>query len=158
MSKVLPKKDIRIFYRTTDMMLTPNMFVERSEKFPNEVAVAATFAPSFHNHDEDTKLNSTEIPANLPTVGSEFHFVFIIDRSGSMGINKMKMANEALKLFLQSLPVGCKFSIISFGGKYEVHTKFGELSEDTGVWEYSDEVLEAALKEVGKFESNFGGT
>lgn len=47
-------------------------------------------------------------------------FIFIVDRSGSMGTKKMEMTKEALKLFIQSLPPGCMFEIISFGSQYEV--------------------------------------
>jgi Mg-chelatase subunit ChlD len=48
--------------------------------------------------------------------GIDFHFIFIVDRSGSMGDNgRMEIAIEALDLFIRSLPQGCKFSILSFG-------------------------------------------
>lgn len=53
----------------------------------------------------------------LPT-GSEFYFAFLVDRSGSMGGDRIEKAKEALALFIRSLPVGCHFSIISFGSKY----------------------------------------
>ena len=80
-----PTKDIRIFYKTTEMMLSPNLFISRNPNFPEEVAVAATFAPSFEP-TEATYFEqvSDEIPQQLPVNGSDFHFVFIIDRSGSM--------------------------------------------------------------------------
>jgi len=48
-----PTKDIKIFYKTTDMMLTPNLFVEHDPKYPKQVAVGATFAPSFDNRIDD---------------------------------------------------------------------------------------------------------
>ncbi len=47
-------------------------------------------------------------------------FIFIVDRSGSMSGQKMDMTNEALKLFIQSLPAGCTFEVISFGTDYSV--------------------------------------
>ena len=51
--------------------------------------------------------------------GSDFHFIFIVDRSGSMCLNKrMQIAREACILFMRSLPEGCKFSIISFGSRW----------------------------------------
>jgi len=42
-----PRKDIKIFYKTTSMMLSPNMYIESDPIHKEKVAVAATFAPSF---------------------------------------------------------------------------------------------------------------
>jgi uncharacterized protein YegL len=39
-------------------------------------------------------------------------FVFLIDCSGSMTGDRIETAIDALKLFIQSLPLGSKFSII----------------------------------------------
>ena len=51
--------------------------------------------------------------------GSDYLFIFIVDRSGSMQIkNRLDITKNALKLFLRSLPCDCKFSIISFGTSY----------------------------------------
>ena len=39
--------------------------------------------------------------------GEDFHFFFIVDRSGSMGYNnRMQLAIDALTVFIQSLPLG----------------------------------------------------
>ena len=46
-------------------------------------------------------------------------FIFIVDRSESMEGETMITTVEALKLFVQSLPAGCMFDIISFGTNYE---------------------------------------
>jgi uncharacterized protein with von Willebrand factor type A (vWA) domain len=45
-------------------------------------------------------------------------YYFLIDRSGSMYGQTIKLAVEALKLFLHSLPVGCRFNVLSFGSNY----------------------------------------
>lgn len=58
--------------------------------------------------------------------GSNFHFIFLIDRSGSMGTIRMKIAKDALTLFMRSLPPGCSFSIISFGDRFESLDPFAE--------------------------------
>ena len=47
--------------------------------------------------------------------GEDFCFIFIVDRSGSMGGPRMEITKDALKLFIQSLPVGSQFAILSFG-------------------------------------------
>ena len=46
-------------------------------------------------------------------------FVFVIDRSGSMGGAKITSAKSTLKLLLQSLPDHAYFNIVSFGSRYE---------------------------------------
>lgn len=68
--------------------------------------------------------------------GSEFHFIFIIDRSGSMGCHgRMELAKEAMDLFIRSLPMGCTFTIISFGCNFDALSFKGEtimvLNDDT---------------------------
>ena len=45
-------------------------------------------------------------------------YIFLVDRSGSMSGGKMTTTNEALILFLKSLPVGSYFEIISFGSSH----------------------------------------
>jgi von Willebrand factor A domain-containing protein 5 len=45
-------------------------------------------------------------------------YIFVIDRSGSMEGAPIKLANQALKLFLHSLPLGCKFNVVSFGSDF----------------------------------------
>jgi Mg-chelatase subunit ChlD len=48
--------------------------------------------------------------------GEDFCFIFIVDRSGSMERGeRMEITKDALKLFIQSLPVGSQFAILSFG-------------------------------------------
>lgn len=87
------------------------------------MAVAATFAPSFQKKKESSGIFvvDDEVPEPLPVNGSDFHFIFIIDRSGSMGGDNIIMARKALELFVQSMPAKCRFSIISFGSSYELH-------------------------------------
>lgn len=46
-------------------------------------------------------------------------YIFLIDRSGSMGGQPIQLAVGALKLFLHSLPIGSKFNVVSFGSEFE---------------------------------------
>jgi hypothetical protein len=93
-------------------------------------------------------------------------YVIIVDRSGSMGDQfdqwsgnasgqkkrktKMDCAKEATELFVQSLPAGSRFNVVSFGSSYS--SLFG-----TSV-EYTEESKNKALEEIAKFDSNMGGT
>ena len=53
--------------------------------------------------------------------GQDFLFIFIVDRSGSMGACKrIVTVVDALKIFLRSLPQGSFFSIISFGSNFQL--------------------------------------
>ena len=57
----------------------------------------------------------------------------------------MRITREALKLFVQSLPDGCFFHIISFGSEFKFMAKQGKTDKDPGVrepFEYNDENLE----------------
>ena len=79
--------------------------------------------PTFANPDPQDLCNLVydERPENLAYYNPEdFMFVFIIDRSGSMkDKNRIKMATDALQLFVRSLPPDCNFNIVSFGGKWD---------------------------------------
>ncbi|KAF3904559.1 hypothetical protein ABW21_db0202208 [Orbilia brochopaga] len=84
---------------------------------------------------------------NLPIARPEV--VFICDRSGSMGGNETQL-RKALAVFLQSLPVGCKFNICSFGSS---HTFLWKKSQT-----YSEETLKEAQAHVATFAADMGGT
>ena len=47
------------------------------------------------------------------------HYIFLIDRSGSMSGSRIEKAKNALILFIQSMPANCRFSIISFGSQHQ---------------------------------------
>lgn len=68
-------------------------------------------------------------------VKEESVFIFLVDRSGSMRGKKMEMTQEALKLFIQSLPPGCLFEIISFGDNFSLASsdKKGLMNNDANV-------------------------
>ncbi|CAN9511061.1 unnamed protein product [Ophioblennius macclurei] len=95
----------------------------------------------------------------MSAVASCGEFVFLMDRSGSMGAmmnnkarsqTRISSARDTLLLLLKSLPVGCYFNIYSFGSSYE-HI-FPESMK------YSQQTMEEALKKVGAMEANLGGT
>jgi uncharacterized protein with von Willebrand factor type A (vWA) domain len=81
---------------------------------------------------------------------SNGEFIFIIDRSGSMVGNRIKIAKQALILFIRSLPSNSKFNVCSFGSDFDYL-----FPESVG---YSNETMGEAIEEIEEFESDYGGT
>ncbi|KAM7413497.1 hypothetical protein PAMA_020740 [Pampus argenteus] len=97
--------------------------------------------------------------AVMSSVASCGEFVFVIDRSGSMGSamhdsnrreTRIGSARDTLLLLLKSLPMGCYFNIYSFGSRYQYI--FPESVE------YSEQTMEEALKKVEEMDADLGGT
>ena len=66
---------------------------------------------------------------------------------------RMQTCKAALKLFIQSLPVGSKFTIISFGSSYalmEIKKKY--------IIDYNDFNKKKALELIDKMTATMGGT
>lgn len=63
---------------------------------------------------------------------------------------RMEIANEAVKLFLKSLPDQSQFGIYCFGtsGRWELG----------GIQNYNNETRNKALEAVGSFKADMGGT
>jgi hypothetical protein len=59
---------------------------------------------------------------------------------------RMKLANEALELFIKSLPVDSKFNVIGFGSKYD-------WMNETSV-KYSQKIADKTIEEVRKFDAD----
>jgi von Willebrand factor A domain-containing protein 5 len=70
--------------------------------------------------DEATMLKRLEDEQKRQQKLKSYEYIFLIDRSGSMGGTPMQLAVKALKVFLHSLPLGCYFNVYSFGSKYEM--------------------------------------
>ena len=99
-------------------MLMPDLiFAETADG--KEVACSVSLMPTFEPVAPQDTLQVVKDEKPESTIlreGSEFHFIFIVDRSCSMcKCNRMQIAIDACVLFVQSLPLGCKFSVLSFG-------------------------------------------
>ena len=77
-------------------------------------------------------------------------FIFLLDQSGSMEGNRIKIASKALELFIQSLPVGSYYQIIGFGSDYKVY--------DDNPKEYNMNNIKNSLEMIKKLGANLGGT
>ena len=88
------------------------------------------------------------------TEGKDYLFIFVVDRSGSMSLNnRIVLTIEALKLFLRSLPLDSKFTIISFGSKKSIMKING--SEIIPVDNLN---IKEAIQQVSTFKPDHGGT
>jgi len=77
-------------------------------------------------------------------------FILVVDRSGSMQGPKTAQCRNALQIVLRSLPVGCKFNVVSFGSSFQ---KLFEASV-----EYSKETFAKASAAAERMEADLGGT
>ena len=103
--------------------------------------------------DEESKESEktlTEVEDNDDPDVANGEFIFILDRSWSMGGTRIKVAKDALQLFIRSIPPNSKFNIVSFGSKYE--------SMYPNSIEYNNENMQYALDKISRFEADFGGT
>ncbi len=87
--------------------------LEESSKTPGEVAATLSFIPNARGEQGDDSDEEDEMAPG--------EFIFIVDRSGSMGFgsNRIDVAKKALTLFLQSIPQRSKFEIVSFGSHHQ---------------------------------------
>ena len=76
-------------------------------------------------------------------------FIFLVDQSGSM-YNSIKIASAALKLFIQSLPVGSYYQIIGFGSEFVKYDKEPK--------EYNKENILESISIIEKLDDSLGGT
>ena len=113
----------------------PIIFIQKSIKDKNEKAYIFQYRNI--NKSEDLKI--------YPAL-----FIFLIDQSGSMSGNAIKVASKALLLFLQSLPAGSFYQIIGFGSRYK---KYDEEPK-----EYNQENIKKSIKLIERIEADLGGT
>ena len=64
--------------------------------------------------------------------------------------NRMDITSDAVVLFLQSLPPGCKFGMLGFGSNSTWCS--GQMND------YNNQTKDIAINEAHQFDSNFGGT
>ena len=77
-------------------------------------------------------------------------YVFLLDRSGSMGGPRIEKAKDALILFLKSLPEDSYFNVISFGSSQQ---KMFNKSK-----KYAKDTLDKAITSIRPMGANLGGT
>ncbi|KAJ3794300.1 hypothetical protein GGU11DRAFT_796734 [Lentinula aff. detonsa] len=108
---------------------SPRCFMEWHSSLNHEtIAMALTFAPRF----------------TLPDIKGEMEYVFVVDRSGSMRGERIRLVREALVVLLRGLPTfGTTFNIVSFGTNA---TKLWDTSR-----QYSQTTVEEATNHVDMY-------
>ncbi|MCJ1332066.1 hypothetical protein MMC10_008758 [Thelotrema lepadinum] len=109
----------------------PTALLETHSAIKGHRALSATLVPKF----------------SLPAIRPEI--VFVADRSGSMQ-NNIPMLQDAMRVFMRSLPDGVKFNICSFGS----HHSFLWPSSQS----YTKSNFDTSLEHIETFGANFGGT
>ena len=77
-------------------------------------------------------------------------FIFLIDQSGSMHGDSIKIASRALKLFLQSLPPKSYYQIIGFGSDFKAY--------DQKPKQYTQENILKSMEIIDNLRADLGGT
>ncbi|XP_058036869.1 von Willebrand factor A domain-containing protein 5A-like isoform X2 [Ahaetulla prasina] len=99
------------------------------------------------------------IPAAKADQGVLGEFIFLLDRSGSMGStmgnsfgsqSRIESAKETLIFLLKSLPLGCYFNIYGFGSTYD---SFYPQSV-----KYTQETMDTSVQRVKELRCDLGGT
>ncbi|KAJ7260902.1 von Willebrand factor type A domain-containing protein [Mycena haematopus] len=105
-----------------------------------------------HPSHDTVALGLTLVPRfKLPDLSRQ-EFVFIVDRSGSMGGKRIEAARKALVIMLRALPhENSLFQVISFG------------SRTSSLWAqgskpYNQGTLEEATRHVDAMDADYGGT
>ncbi|KAK4055775.1 hypothetical protein OIV83_000322 [Microbotryomycetes sp. JL201] len=104
-----------------------------------------------HAKDGTAALRLTLVPKfNLPPI-PEQAYMFVVDRSGSMGGERIDMARKALIVMLRSLPArGTSFNIVSFGSKVDSLWRKSKV--------YDQDSLAQATSHVDAMDADYGGT
>ena len=154
------KKDIVVYFSTRNMD-RPQLLAQAHPDKPDEIACMISLVPTFvppEPQDQEAEITEDEKPEEVDSIvipgqqEKDNVFVFIVDRSGSMSGKKMDMTKEALKLFIQSLPAGCMFEIISFGTRYTVSSK------GKSGYHNDDKSVKQIKAEIDLYTADMGGT
>ena len=140
----IPNEDFVLEYQIPDdEFKKPEFILEKHPIFNNDYCFYYKFSPS-EIIDESIELN------NISNTNFKGNFLFILDRSGSMGGNRINLAITSLIYFLKSLPENSKFNIISFGSDYSV------LNEEN--MNINDENIQKSISSIEGFDADMGGT
>lgn len=77
--------------------------------------------------------------------------IVLVDRSGSMGGEKIEQTRQALSYFLENLPEGSRFNFVGFGSTFEYLFTESQLIDDP-------DAFNSGISYVNLLNANFGST
>ena len=100
--------------------------------------------------DKNEKLNYTTLIKNEIKIESGGCYIFLLDQSGSMSGENIKLCKKALILFLQSLNKDSYFQLIGFGSSFEYYNK--------EPLEYNKENVKKLMEIINNLNADKGST
>jgi len=134
------KRDLVVYLKTQESNNSndePVIFIESSTEY-NSTAVMLSYVPKI----PDSLLDHADVKSE---------FVFVIDRSGSMGGSKMKQTRLAMSYILDQIPEGSLFNIVGFGSRYNALFSSGSRSIDDA------SAMKSAKSYIENMDADFGG-
>lgn len=144
----IPNKDF-VFSYTTEEYQLPNYVFGRTD---HSSSAMLSFIPKFCsmsiNDAYMASVKGTPFEAEIESAKGEY--IFLLDRSGSMGGKRIEKAKEALILFIKSLPQDTYFNVVSFGT--------GNKKLFPASRRYEDKAVTEAVNNVKQMNADMGGT
>jgi len=134
--------DVEFVGSNTDMDRDMVIYVESEEPRQPRVCI--------EKNDEGSCVAMLSLVPDFKIPDHQVEAVFLVDCSGSMSGESIRLAKEALQVFLHSLPPTSFFNIILFGSTFEYlfpHSK-----------KYDDDTLKDAKESSASITANLGGT
>ena len=148
-----PNKDFVLLFSNGKENMIDYVMTPFEDGYCAMVTMVADFKQGLSENEAYAKLAKPHVKQDEETPEMKMvkgEYIFLLDRSGSMKGDRIKMARSALQLFLKSLPSDSYFNVISFGNTYH-HMHHSSVR-------YSKETLNFASQTVGQFEATMGGT
>ena len=138
MKHPLYENDYALFYSFNPLQMIKNKLINEIGEYDFESA-------------GNPLLSTDENCPNFENPNFSGNFMFVVDRSGSMWGNRIRMAKESLIFFLKSLPdTKSKFNIVSFGSEYQkIFDNFVDITEEN---------INKAIEISSNFDADLGGT
>ena len=142
--------DFKENYEDLDYIPSSKIYFDFEENVPTVFSQKSSFDEKEENYiiqyrNVNKKTDSEDKDSINPAL-----FIFLIDQSGSMSGNAIKVASKALLLFIQSLPAGSYYQIIGFGSNYK---KYDEEPK-----EYVQENIQKSIQLIEQLKADLGGT
>lgn len=158
-----PNRDFELYY-SSSKDIDPKFYIEHYEyetvnQTEPDVLGYITFYPMFNKQSLERTWKLYKLARkgpfedfgyfSLPYKNQVTEFIFVADRSGSMGGKRIVNLRQALITFLKRLPDDCLFNIVSFGSMYNfMYEKSQSIKEKK----------EEAISIISAFNSDLGGT